>query len=289
MIIIIQIVTDSCNDLPQEIIKEYNIHIVPLYLYVDGENYQSGINIGDEEALHKIAAARELPTTSQPAPADFQKLFEEIKDNGPILCLTLTSKLSGTNNSANLAAKNTNAQVTVYDTFQGTFGQGFQVLLAAEMAKAGHTIPEIISALNEYRKESYIYVALETLENAIKGGRINRAQGTLAKALNIKAIVEVKDGNVNVYNKLRGSEKTFKRMLEIFSEKKRDFSQMIIGIAHFNCPEKAQNYKQAIMEKLKPKAVILSLLNPTIAVYAGNKSVAVSLSPDPISFIKRKN
>ena len=288
MIAIIQIVTDSCNDLPKELIQQYNIHVVPLYLYTGGKSYQDGINISQEEALQKIADAMELPKTSQPAPSDFEKLFNELKDAGPILCLTLTSHLSGTNNSANVAAQSSNADITVYDTLQGTFGQGFQVLLAAEMAKKGHSIPEIIEVLNQYREESYIYVALETLDNAIKGGRIKKSHGAIAKALNIKAIIEVKDGKVNVYDKVRGTQRTFQRMLEILGEKKHDFSQMIVGIAHFNCPEKAQIYKQAIMEKLKPKAVMLSLLNPTIAVYAGNQSVAVSLSPDPLSFLKRK-
>ncbi len=280
----IHIVTDSCCDLPQNYIDQYGIRVVPLSLTVDGESFVPGRDISVEEALSRIANAKEMPSTSQPAPADYEAVFRELQEDGPVICFTISSKLSGSFNSANLAARNCGGEIILHDTLQGSCGQGFQVLLAASMAAEGKTVQEIQAALTDYYKQSSIVVILEKYDNAIRSGRVNKVAGTIVQKLNIRAILEVLDGKVSIVDKARGAEKTFQKMVDRIASKALDFSNAIIGIAHFNQAAKAQEYKEALTQRLHPKRFFMETLNATIGVYSDEGGIVISAAPDPFRF-----
>lgn len=278
-----KIITDSCSDLTPELIERHNIGVVSLHLQVDGESYTPGQDITPEKALDLIAAAKDMPKTSQPTPYAFQQAFESAEED-EILCLTVSTKVSGTFNSANLAAQGCDKQITVHDTLQGTLGQGFQVWLAAIMSERGHSLAEIKQALADFYDKSSVVVTLEKYDNAIKSGRMNKYAGKIIEKLNIRGIIEVVDGQVTVVDKARGADKTFQKILERVAGKADDFSKMIVGISDFQNKELADKYHEAIEKLLHPAEILRTPLNPAIGVYTDKGAVAISVTPHPAMF-----
>lgn len=280
----LKIITDSCVDLEESFVQEHNIGLANLHLQVDGANYTPGEDITKEQALAKIAAAQDMPKTSQPAPHAWQQIFAQAQDEEGALCLTVSSELSGSFNSANLAAQGSALPAHTHDTRMGSFGQGFQVMLAALMTEKGKSLAEIKAALQEFYHKSSIIVILEKYDNAIKSGRMNKYAGKIIEKLNIRGIIEVLDGKVVTVDKARGADKTFQKMLERIASKAEDFSQMVIGIAHFNNPEMAEKYRAALEDLLHPARIYLNLLNPALGVYCDNGGLVISVAPNPYTF-----
>lgn len=280
----LKIITDSCSDLTSELLAEHNIDMVCLHLQVDGENYTPGQDISPEKALDLIATAHDMPKTSQPTPYAFQQAFEAAEED-EILCLTVSSKVSGSFNSANLAAQGCSKKVTVHDTMEGAFCQGFQVLLAAIMNERGHSLAEIKQALSDFYEKSSIVVTLEKYDNAIKSGRMNKYAGKIIEKLNIRGIIEVVDGEVTVVDKARGADKTFQKIIERISGKADDFSKMIIGISDFQNKELADKYHETLEKLLHPAEILRAPLNPAIGVYTDKGAVAISITPHPAMFV----
>lgn len=280
----LKIITDSCADMEENFVQKHNITVAHLHLQVDGQNYTPGQDIDTEQALTKIAAAREMPKTSQPAPHAYQEAFQQGSPDDEALCLTLSSELSGCYNSANLAAQSCSKPVHIHDTRAGSFSQGFQVMLAALLNEKGKSAAEIKAALQEYYQKSSIIVILEKYDNAIKSGRVNKYAGKIIEKLNIRGIIEVLEGKVVMVDKARGADKTFQKMLERIAGKAEDFSQMVIGIAHFQNPEMAEKYRAALDEMLHPAKIYLDLINPTIGVYCDKGGLVISVAPNPYTF-----
>ena len=280
----IKIITDSCSDLSDEYLQQNNITVVPLHLQVDGADFTPGKDISYEDALNKIAAAHDMPKTSQPSPEAYARAFRSAAAD-QALCLTLSSQLSGSYNSACLAAQDLpQAQAAVHDTLMGSFAQGFQVMLAQRMQAQGHSLEAIKAALAEYYRRSSIVVILEKYDNAIKGGRMNKYAGKIIEKLNIRGIIEVIEGKVIVVDKARGNENTFRKMLERISTKAEDFSQTVVGIAHFHNQQTADKYRDAIQTRLNPRRIFMGTIDPTLAVYCDAGGIVISIAPDPETF-----
>ncbi|HYK73626.1 MAG TPA: DegV family protein, partial [Pseudoneobacillus sp.] len=189
---------------------------------------------------------------------------------------TISSGLSGTYQSASIGKELSEANVTVFDTLAGSLAHGILVIRAAKLAQQGHTMEEIISQLTEYRKKMNILVLLDTLENIVKGGRLSKFQGSIAKILNIKVILEADNGKVEILEKIRGKKKFFKRVLEVIHERESDFSNITFGITHTGNIEEAETLKQEIIEQFHPKDVIIHYMGATMGTYAGKDGLIVS-------------
>lgn len=272
-----KIITDSSADLPFNIIEKYDITVVPLTIKMGLHEYLEGITLTSEEFFTKMFASAELPKTSQPSPSAFVNVFTKFDAAHELLCLTVSSGLSGTYQSACIGKELSGVNVTIFDTLAGSLGHGLQIIRAAELAQQGYSIEEIITNLTEYREEMNILVLLDTLENIVKGGRLSKFQGSLAKILNIKVILErVEGGKVEVLEKVRGKRKTQKRALEIMHERKADFTNTIIGISHTGNIEEAEALKQELIELFHPKEIIVNYMGATIGTYAGKGGMIVS-------------
>ncbi|MBN2219805.1 MAG: DegV family protein, partial [Kosmotogaceae bacterium] len=193
----IKIVTDSSCDLPIDTLKELEIPFASLNIFVENQTFKEDIDITPEEFWQSMSKSRELPKTSQPSPADFAGIFEKIQNNGDTpLCITISSKLSGTYQSAVLGAELTGNKAIVFDSLAGSISHGIQVLIAARMAKSGATVDEVLSALKAYRDNVEIIIPLATVENIVKGGRLSKFQGSLVNILNMKIILHGVNGEV---------------------------------------------------------------------------------------------
>jgi len=273
----IRIITDSSADLPKEWIEKYKINVVPLIIQMDNGNFLEGIDLSPEEFFSKMFASVALPKTSQPSPAAFADMFNRFGTDDQLLCLTISSGLSGTYQSACIGAELSNANVKVFDTLAGSLGHGLQVLRAAELAQQGYTMGDIIAELTDYRKNMNILVLLDTLENIVKGGRLSKFQGSLAKILNIKVILErAEGGKVEIREKVRGKKKFQRRTLELIQERRKDFSNIIFGITHTGNREEAETIKQELMKQFQPKDILIHYMGATMGTYAGKGGMIIS-------------
>jgi len=276
---LIHIVTDSSCDLPEEYLKKHNISIVPLTIrFDDDKEYREKIDITPEEFYKKMAASSTLPKTAQPSPADFLKVFEEVAAPGDeILCITISSKLSGTFQSANLAKNMTSIPVTVFDSLAASPGHALQIMRAVELRDSGHSIDEIIADLTNFRdNEMRIFIYLKTVENIVKGGRITRFQGTLAKIMNIKLICEGIKGEVVPLEKVRGEKRALERLISLIGQQKNDFSDTVFYITHTENPGDAEFIKSELVKRYKPRQVLIYEIGPTVGTYTGPGGIVLT-------------
>ncbi len=277
----VQIITDSAADLPTEIVEKYNITVVPLTVHINGEEYIEGVDILTQEFYEKMSTAKELPKTSQPPVAGFIKVFKELGAKGELLCVNISSKLSGTYQTACLAKEISGVDVVVFDTWAATLGQGLQVIKAALMAEKGISRDKIIKTLTEYKKNMTHFVLLDTLENVVKGGRLSKFQGSLAKLLNIKVLLTGVEGALIILDKIHGRKKALQRIMERMGEKLRgakDIPVRSFSISHYNNLRDAEYLKSQIINtyKIKDDQVIINEMGTTIATYAGEGGMVIS-------------
>jgi DegV family protein with EDD domain len=271
----LQIVTDSSCDLPQELIDKHNIRVVPLLVNIQGESYLERVDITPQAFYKKMSQSLELPKTSQPPPAEFAEVFREMSRLGEVLCLTISSKLSGTYQSACLGNKLSGMGVAVFDTLAGSLGHGLQILKACELGAAGHSVKEVLERLEIYRREMKILILLDTLENIVKGGRLSKFQGTLAKVLNIKVLLHSVQGEVVILEKVRGKKKFMERVLQTIYELRPDMSKGYVGITHFNNPGDVELIAGALRERCHPRDILINDMGTTMATYAGKGGIII--------------
>lgn len=214
----IKIITDSTCDLPEYIIKKYDIEVLPLLVNFGEESYLDGIDINLHTLLMRISEGDVFPTTSQITPQRFIDCYKKYLDEGyKILSIHFSSKMSGTYASA-LIAKETleTEEITVIDSKNVTSGLGLLVIKAAKFKEDGLDIQEIQKKIMETIPHVKSVLAFPTLDNLIKGGRLSKTSGTIANILGIKPILAVSDGELSVIDKVRGSKKAIRYVVDKF-------------------------------------------------------------------------
>lgn len=266
----IKIVTDSSCDLPEKMMKEYDIKVVPLNIEIEGKPYKENVDITAEEFWIKMKTLSKLSKTSQPSPGQFAETFKEIQADGDDpFCITISSKLSGTYQSAVIGGGLSKDKAVVFDSLAGSLAHGVQVLKAARMAKEGKTIPEIIETLKQHVNSMKIIVSLNTLENIVKGGRISKIQGGIARILNMKVLLHAVNGELKILKKMRGAKRLRQNILEMIAQAGTSGTSRIFGITHVDNQSEADFYKEEIMKMFNPPEIIITPMSPVIANYAG--------------------
>lgn len=215
-----RILTDSTSDITQVQAREMNIQVVPLRILFENKEYHDGIDISTEEFYSKLAAADNLPQTSQPSPEDFVKIFEEAKSaNEPILVITLSSSLSGTYQSAMLA-KNICEYDNIYlvDSMTVTLGLKILVDYAITLRNNGKSVAEVCEILEKEKNRIRLFASVDTLEYLKKGGRLSGAAALAGTLLNLKPIVKVEGGAVSMAAKARGTNNAFSKIKGLIEE-----------------------------------------------------------------------
>lgn len=274
----IKLLVDGGCDLPKEIMEKYNIELVGLNVSFNDESYIAGEEIDNETFYKKMSEIKELPKTSCPSPDRF---LEAYKGDEDVLMITVSSLLSGTYSSAKLAKdmykdENGNKKIEVLDSMSGSIGQGLLAIKAAELINEGKTLDEIVSILEKLKNDVIFYGTLETLENAIKGGRINPLAGKLINALNFKAIIQVTEGVVKPIDKARGVNNSLKKVLEYVESNIKNADEKILVIAHAHCEDKASKIKESLEIKYKFKDIIIAEIGPVMGTYTSQGAILIS-------------
>lgn len=273
----IKIVTDSSVQLSDDEIKKHNITIVPLTITIDGQSYVDGVDIDRETFVKKMKESEDLPKTSQPPIGLFAETFESLTaDGSELLVLTMTKSLSGTVDSARQAAEMVNPdKIHVVDSTFIDRALAFQILEAAEAIEAGKSLEEVLVIIDKVRKNTQLQLVVVNLDNLIKGGRLGKVTGRIATMLNIKAILEVKDSNLDIVGRGRG-QKVVKQFISDRLDKIKNENVKSIGISYVDIKNQMDELKDQIHE-IKPNVPILSYeTTPVVATHTGLGAFAIT-------------
>ncbi len=212
------LVSDTACDLPEGLVDELGIVLVPLHIRFGDTEFLDREQLGVKEFWARCSTSADLPETAAPSPGAFRTAFESVASTGAdtAVCVTLSSKLSATNEAAAQAARglSDDFRVEVVDSFSVTMGQGLVVLAAAEVATAGGAVDDVVAAAISARERLSVFGAIDTLENLRKGGRIGSAAATLGALLSIKPVIEVRDGVVEQESRQRTRAKSLQYLAE---------------------------------------------------------------------------
>lgn len=246
----IKIITDSTCDLNNQVIREYDIDVIPLIVNFGDESYIDGVDINIREFLRKMDEENIFPTTSGINPNKFYEHYKKYLDEGyKIISIHLSSKMSGTYQSACIAKEMLETDdIVVIDSMNVTAGLGLLAIKAAELAKNGHSIQKIKKVIEEtipHVKNAY---AFASLDNLVKGGRLSKTMGAIGNLLNIKLILAVVDGEMAVIDKVRGTKKAIKTILSSLEKMDSDELSILLQIDN-------NDIRSALEEELKNKGV----------------------------------
>ncbi|NLM12693.1 MAG: DegV family protein [Epulopiscium sp.] len=248
------ILSDSSCDLPDSLLKEYNIELVPFYVSFDQTTYyKERFELTIRDFYNTLRKQNVFPKTSLPSVDDYMKIFtSHIKDNKGIICFCLTSKFSGSYQAA-VNAKNIlleeypEAKIEVINSIQATAGQGLVVLQAAKMRKAGYSMEDIVKKIEILKETARITFFVDTLEYLEKGGRIGKVSALIGGVLNFKPLIVVREGELIPYGKIRGRKKALKKIIEMAEEIiQDDFESYEFCIAQGDCIEEAETLKSMV-------------------------------------------
>ncbi|NLJ80592.1 MAG: DegV family protein [Firmicutes bacterium] len=281
----IHVVTDSGNDLSREMQAEFGIHVVPLTVRFSEESFHDGVDISVEQFYHRLQNDPEIPSTSQPSPADFVRVYEEIAEPGDtILSVHLSSKMSGTYQSAVLAGTmvDSSIKVIVIDTGCASIGSGLVPIALAEALQKGASLDELTALAERISENLEVYFVVDTLEYLQKNGRIGMASALVGTLLSIKPVLTVKDGFVAPFEKVRGKSKALKRVRQLALNMKEKFPEKKFraALSHADNLTEAEQLASFLKEKLPLEGeVLIAPIGPTIGVHTGPGTVAMFIYP----------
>jgi DegV family protein with EDD domain len=268
----IKIVTDSTAYLSEETVRRYDIRVVPLYVHFGNEAFREGVDLSDEEFYARLKAAPELPTTSQPSAGEFYEVFKEIVDAGhEILTLTISSKLSGTWNSA-MAAKEMlpEASISIVDSLSTSVGLELMVKAAIESIAAGHELQEVTSQIEEIKAKMRLLFVVDTLEYLAKGGRIGNARALLGTVLKVKPILSLQDGAIEPMEQVRSKRKAVARMVELVEEELADSCSLAqVAVMNALVEGEADDLGKDLETRWTCATPLVSSLGPVIGTHTG--------------------
>ena len=263
----IGIVTDSTCDLPEEIIAQYGIGVVPLFVNFGAESYRDLVDISREAFYARLPDCDPAPTTAMPGPQMFLQAYEKLAQEGAteILSIHISSSLSAVVNTARLAAPESSIPVTVLDSGSLSMGTGFLVWAAAKAAAEGRSRDEIVALLKEQGLRTHVFAALDTLEFLRRSGRMNRALAAVGKWLQMKPLLKMHDGNPTA-ERVRTTEAAIQRLVALLEEQTPLES---VALVHTHAPDKVQALLQQARHLL-PEGEVLSMdITPVFGTHLG--------------------
>lgn len=277
----IRIATDSTCDLPPGYFEEYDITVVPINIQFGTETYEDGVTIDRETFVRKIDELGILPTTSQPSAWQFEQHYRKLHEQGAtdIISLHVTSKLSGTYQSAVMAKEALEDQVRVhpFDSASGSVTLGFMCMEASRMGRAGKSVAEILARMAAIRERACLVLTLKDLRYAQMSGRTGRLQSSLASLLSIKPIVLLEDGLLDVVEQVRTQSKAIDRLLDIVVERVGRSDPVNLAVVHALAPEAGQELLERAKSLFNCRETFLADLTSSLVVHFGPGTLGLSV------------
>jgi DegV family protein with EDD domain len=246
----LKIVMDSAGEIPEEWRSEYDIEVIPVNIEFNNKTYQQGVDLSNEDFYRLADSSGVIPKTSQPSPQQFVDFYKRIaKASDTILSLHVTGKLSGTFNSAVIAAQELKTKLNVipFDSGSGSAALGFMCKEVRQLDRAGATIQAILARLNTIRQNVNVVLTLDTLEYARRSGRVKALPAALAALIKIKPIIILKDGALDMKERVRTRQRAINRVLEIIHQRV-DNHPVNVAVVHSQSLGAAKQLMQKVKE-----------------------------------------
>ena len=273
----VKIVTDSLSDITSDLAEELGITVVPLTVFFGQEAYLDRVTITTDEFYDRLVHGNIWPTTTQPPPKDFTDIYDKLtEETDEILVITLSSKLSGTYQSA-LAGKDLvkkKCQIEVIDSLTVAMGLGLVVISTAKKAQSGAKLDDITDFARRALERSHFIAYFDTLKYLAKGGRIGRAQGLLGSMLSIKPILTVKEGEISPVTRLRSQAAGTEYLYNFIT----GFSKVeALAVEHTTLPDEADKLAERLSSSYPKEIIYRSTVSPVLGVYGGPNASAVTV------------
>lgn len=274
----VAIVTDSTTYIPPDLLAQYDIRVAPQVLIWGEETFRDGVDITPTEFYQRLQKSKIHPTTSQVAPSSFVKIFSELQAEGKdILSILISSKLSGTIASAVQANELTpGLKLEIVDSNTTAMAMGYIVLAVARAVAQGANLAEAKALAEKAKKHVGVIFAVDTLEFLHRGGRIGGGARFLGTALNIKPILELKDGRIEALERVRTRKKSLSRLVELVEERIGGRSPVRLATLHANAPEDAKEVLDEANARLNAVETVFSEVSPVIGTHAGPGTVGLA-------------
>jgi len=265
------IALDSTADFPDAAQRFPNWRVVPLYVNFGTESYRDGVDLTAAEFYARLKTTDVMPTTSQPTPADFRAVYEELAAYERILSIHIAATLSGTFQSAGLAA---DERVRTIDSETASAGITMLALAIQRRLDRGTTDEEVDELVVRYKRDHGLVFTVDTLEFLARGGRIGRAKAFAGELLNVKPILSIRAGEVVPVKRVRGNRKAFQEFVDAVQTQTADGPGLRFGTAHADAPERAVQLEKMVRD-LRPQATIEveTVLGAVIGAHAGPGTV----------------
>jgi len=271
----VMIVTDSTSNIPEELMNGHQVKVLPLQVIWNGQILRDGVDIQPAEFYERLSVEKNMPSTSQATPEEFKQAYSELLDSGyDILSIHISSKLSGTLDSAIQAKREfRGANIELVDSLSTSMALGFQVMSAARMAKMGATLDECKAVAEKAIKHTGVYFAVNTLEFLHRGGRIGGAAAFMGQLLNLKPLLELRNGKIEAVEKVRTLSKTIDRLLDLVEARlDKEKGPVRLCAIHANAPAEAEELLARAVKRIPSTLVsdaVISTVSPVLGTHTG--------------------
>lgn len=266
----VKIITDSTCDLTKERMEEIGAICVPLTVHIGNDIYLDGVDLSKAEFYEKLRTEKSFPTTAQPTPHAFEEVFTAaLEEADEVVCILISSDLSGTVQSANIAKNNLEREeIHILDSRTACLSLGLLVEIAAQRAKEGKTAAEIMAELEGLTGRVRICAGIETLEYLKKGGRLSGTAAALGTMLNIRPLVGILDGKVVSLGKARGTKKMYGELRRMIEEEGIDESYPVL-LGHAQSMENYEKFKEICSDLIDGRTQLYGDIGCVVGTHAG--------------------
>lgn len=276
----IALVTDSTCDIPPTLVAQYGITIIPQVVVWGDEVLRDRLDISPLEFYQRLSKDAVLPTTSQPSPKDFERVYRaEIKKGATeIVVFTVSSAMSGTYRLAKQVGDEMPVPVYVVDSKSPTMSLGWQVLTAARAREVGASSTEMVAAAETARQNMAQIVLMDSLDHLLRTGRIGKATQMLGSMLNLKPLVRInhQSGEIEPAGRARTRKKAINMLFESFFAELDTSKSLRIAVLHGNAPDEAEALAERIQREYAPKELIINMTGPVLGINTGPSALALS-------------
>lgn len=275
-------VTDSTSYLPEELRRRHDIQVIPQVLVWGGETLLDGVDIMPTAFYERLKTAEVMPTTSQATVGAFKDLFEpHVRVGRPVLAILVSQKLSGTIQSAQ-SAKDMfpGARIEIVNSESAAMAMGFQVLAAARAAEANKSFDEVLAVARDAKNHTGVLLMVDTLEFLHRGGRIGGAARLLGTALNLKPILELRDGVIEPVERVRTRSKAQARLLSLLKERINGRPNLRLAVLHAAAEREARQLLEEAAKLLNPMETVFSEVSPVVGAHVGPGTLGLCYSVD---------
>jgi len=266
----IAIVTDSTAYLPQDTIHRYDITVIPLAVNFGADSYKEAVEISADQFFARMASEKALPTTSQPAVGEVVQAFERLSEShDAIIGIFISEGLSGTANSAETAARMVGGNITVIDSKMTAAGLGHLVLTACKMREEGASKEAIVDKLLAIREDLGAYFIVDSLEHLHRGGRVSGVSAMVGSLLQVKPILTVVEGKLDLHEKIRTRKKAIARVFELIRESKQGAGTLELNVVYTDNRDDAIAFHEQTKAEFPGAVVSICQVGPVIGTHVG--------------------